>query len=548
MHLNNKIKSKKINKKMINFPNMVSQQQGPDILNSRYRILKKIGSGSFGRVFMAEDLQTNKKVAIKQVTKSLLEGSDYLYQAFWKELEIMKLCECEHSVYLYDHFECDGNYNIIMELCDTDLEVVLNKKPNGFNEQELRIILSQLNLVFAKMYKENIIHRDLKLKNILVKFDKAIPLVGLVTKLSDFGFSKVMDEDITSTKLGTPATMAPEILMGKPYNKKADLWSIGVVSFQLLFKTLPYSARNERELLNTILKNNGLHLPQGTNNKISDCLWNLLTNLLKVDPNERIEFSDYFSHPFFKGEKIYEIKEKETIKQTPSFCTRLSFEERFSSMRKVSDSNNTNEYCIYKAKDKLSGKYVFIKEVPRKIVDGDLINKSIYNKEIELMKKLKGENFVEFIDLYETKTKYLIITEYFEGKNLENFIKERKSLSEEFVQKIIKNIAPGIKELYDKGFILEFLSIKSFCFSYFISEDNFKLKFFDYGLSIIFTNELSQAEYMFNEAKIGTVLSQKTNVLNFGIIIYKLLFGEPIYIFSKNESIKDTITKRKFII
>ena len=75
MRLNNKIKSKKINKKMINFPNMVNQQQGPDILNSRYRILKKIGSGSFGRVFMAEDLQTNKKVAIKQVTKSLLEGS-----------------------------------------------------------------------------------------------------------------------------------------------------------------------------------------------------------------------------------------------------------------------------------------------------------------------------------------------------------------------------------------------------------------------------------------------------------------------------------------
>ena len=164
------------------------------------------------------------------------------------------------------------------------------------------------------------------------------------------------------------------------------------------------------------------------------------------------------------------------------------------------------------------------------------------------MKKLKVENFVEFIDLYETKTKYLIITEYFEGKNLENFIKDRKSLSEQFVQKIIKNIAPGIKELYDKGFILEFLSTKSFCFSYFISEDNFKLKFFDYGLSIIFTNELSQAEYMFNEAKMRTVLSPKTNVLNFGIIIYKLLFGEPIYTFSKNESIKDTITKRKFII
>ena len=91
------------------------------------------------------------------------------------------------------------------------------------------------------------------------------------------------------------------------------------------------------------------------------------------------------------------------------------------------------------------------------------------------------------------------------------------------VQKIIKNISPALKEIYDKGIILEFLSTKSFCFSYFISEDNFKLKFFDYGLSIVFTSELNQAEFLFNEAKMGTILSQKTNVLSFGIIVYAVL-------------------------
>ena len=520
------------------------QDYGEDafpILNSRYKILKKIGAGSFGKVFMAEDLTTHNKVAIKQVNKCLLEGNDYLYQAFWKELEIMKLCECENSVYLYDHFECDGNYNIIMELCDTDLEVVLNSRPSGFNEEELKIILTQLNTVFEKMYKENIIHRDLKLKNILVKYDKNVPLIGFAPKLSDFGFSKVMDEDITRTKLGTPATMAPEILMGKPYNKKADLWSIGVISFQLLYRTLPFSARSERELLNTILKSDGVHLPNGTKNTISNTLFNLLKMLLKKNPNERIEFVDYFNHPFFIGDKKQKITEEKV-----ALDTKLKYEDRFESMRKLSD--DYSDYAIYRAKDKTTGKFVYLKQIAKKVIDGNLINKAIFNKEIELMKKLKGDCFVEYIDSYETTTHYIIVIEYFEGKTLDNFIKSRKSISEQFVQKIIKNISPALKEIYDKGIILEFLSTKSFCFSYFISEDNFNLKFFDYGLSIVFTSELNQAEFLFNEAKMGTILSQKTNVLSFGIIVYELLFGEPIYTFKLNESFEETISKRKIIL
>ena len=159
---------------------------------------KKIGSGSFGDVFMGTLKNTGEKVAIKRVKKSKLQKhGDYLIKAFWKEINSMKICECENSVRLIKNMETQNNYNIIMELCDTDLSNVLNKSPTPFTVDEVRETFSQLNNVFKLMHKNNLIHRDLKLANILVKFTdesktKFIPKLkfGLINNLiSSSGFS-----------------------------------------------------------------------------------------------------------------------------------------------------------------------------------------------------------------------------------------------------------------------------------------------------------------------------------------------------------------------
>lgn len=269
-----------------------------NLLKDQYKILKEIGSGSFGKVYMVEDSKTKQRYAIKKINKKDLEENEYLHQAFWKELDVMRRCECENSVKLIEHFLSSNCYNIVMELCDTDLEIVLNKRTQGFCEEDVRVLLKQLNNVFSIMEKENIIHRDLKLRNIMVIFNKSSDSsLNFNVKLSDFGFSKVMDDDITRTKLGTPATMAPEILMNKNYTKKADMWSIGIITYQLLFKMLPFRARNEKELLNNILNNKGIKIPEGY--KISDTLFDLLKNLLQIDPKDRLSWKEYFEHPFF---------------------------------------------------------------------------------------------------------------------------------------------------------------------------------------------------------------------------------------------------------
>ena len=517
---------------MFNYINNKNNNQ--NILNGKYKIIKKIGSGSFAKVFKAENIKDGSFVAIKQVEKSLLERNDYLYNAFYKELNIMKLCNCENSVLLIEHFESEDNHNIVMELCDTDLEVLLNNRTKGFNENEVKIMLTQLNKVFTLMNKANIIHRDLKLKNILIKYNESTPLIGFIAKLSDFGFSKVMDEDITNTKLGTPATMAPEILQCKPYNKKADLWSIGIIAYQLVFKRMPFQASSERELLKVILASKEINMKHNEY-ELSECFRELLKCLLQKNPQERISFEEYFKHPFFKGSNgDNEI---------------MTFEERFTLIRTVHDKSN-GAFRIYVAKDKTTNEDVWIKSVLKENVQCNEMYLNVFNKEMELFKKFNnGDNgLVKYVDYYETESRYEIIFECFQGKILEDFITEHKSLSEVFVYNILKQLIPVIEILKDNNVVLDYISPKSLCFKYYNSENDFSIKFIDYGLSGIFTPELERCNYLLNEASLGCVNDQKTNVLSFGLIVYKMLFGENVYTFIDKATIDTTITQSKLVL
>jgi serine/threonine protein kinase len=296
-----------------------------EMIKDQYRIIKEIGKGSFGYVYLVEDIKnSNKRYALKRIHSNKLNESEYLLKAFKLELEVMKKCECENSVQFVEFFQTTHFHNIVMELCEGDLDSILKFRETGFTEEELKSILKQLNNVFKIMNKENIIHRDLKLKNILYIhpdsnnhsiLDKEGPNFSedlndrlssykkenIHIKLTDFGFSKVLEDDITSTKLGTPATMAPEIMMhtNKGYTNKVDLWSIGVISYQLLFKRLPFTGYNEQDLLNNI-RTKSLSFPESK--KLSKQCQELLVKLLQIDPEKRISWKEYYEHPFFKNE------------------------------------------------------------------------------------------------------------------------------------------------------------------------------------------------------------------------------------------------------
>ena len=549
---------------MNDFENISDVTMGEEkILNNRYKLRNKIGEGSYGVVYKALDTKNkNNLVAIKQVSKARINCNPYLIEALKKELSIMRLVSEQNSVKLIEDFETKDHYNLVMELCDSDLDMELKKcfKANkrGFKELEIYAIMNQFNKIFLKMQKEHVIHRDLKLKNIMITYNENIDIIKFIIKLSDFGFSKVMNEDdVTGTNLGSPATKAPEIMIGKDYNSKADLWSIGVILYQLFFDRLPFPARNARELKEVIFSSDGVKLPKDINNPMSEICFNLIDSLLQKEPKKRIDFDKYFNHEFFsekhKEELIkntYKIKKIENNNEiNPKMVNKekekenknkkkdnkndinkknnencLDFEKRFIKLLKIKDYNN--EYNLYKAKDILYDKIVYIKEISRSIIDNNVRNKKIFEKEIQLLKTLKRKKFTEFIDLIETDSYYNIIIEYFSGNNLHNFINSRPYLSESLVILIFKQLKTSLIELNEKNIVLDFISPKNFAFTFYQNDTNFEIKFFDYGLSAIFYEEKYIKNYLLEEAELGSVNDSSINILNLGISVYKMLFGE----------------------
>lgn len=185
-----------------------------------------------------------------------------------------------------------------MQFCNNcDLEHYMKKQEiKFFKENEAVFFLKQIMLGFTALHENKIMHRDMKLGNIFMNDDTLF--------IGDFGLAK-SGVDMASTNVGTPLTKAPELSLNQDgcYTSKADLWSIGICFYQLLFGDWPFFANSEMELLEDIKRNGGdkLKLPRHINN-ISQEAENLLRGLLVIDPIERIGWNDFFNHPIFKNQ------------------------------------------------------------------------------------------------------------------------------------------------------------------------------------------------------------------------------------------------------
>ena len=171
--------------------------------------------------------------------------------------------------------------------------------------------MKQLNNGLKIMKENKIIHRDLKLENILIKYEDENKK-NYIIKLSDYGCSKRLDslsKNYCNTNAGTLTYMAPEILNGKEYNYKCDLWSIGIIIYRLKFVKSPFSGITENAIINNI-KNFKNKLINTGNKELDD----LIQKLLEKNNEKRIKWDEYFNHPFFNSflnNKIIDNKKEE---------------------------------------------------------------------------------------------------------------------------------------------------------------------------------------------------------------------------------------------
>jgi len=197
----------------------------------RFKDLKLVGHGTSGQVYVATDMTTGLKVAIKQMFISNQSNPKVVVN----ELILLKECRHRNIVSFIDSYIMKKALWVVMEFIDgTDLAAVI-QACHPIPESAIAIVCREVLEALRVLHVRNIIHRDIKSENIMLYADGRV-------KLTDFGFGAQLspEENKRRTVVGTPYWMAPEVIKSEPYDTKVDIWSLGIMLIEMLEGEPPY--------------------------------------------------------------------------------------------------------------------------------------------------------------------------------------------------------------------------------------------------------------------------------------------------------------------
>ncbi|GJN09272.1 hypothetical protein PR202_ga27262 [Eleusine coracana subsp. coracana] len=244
-----------------------------------YELQRLVGKGSFAKVFRAAHRRTGARVAVKAIDRELVDKR--VHEGILQEREILNSISHPNILRLLDTIDTGKVLYLVLEYCDGgDLDSFLTKR-GRLPEATAKDLMRQLAEGLKVLRGKNIVHRDLKPQNLLLSTNGD----AIILKIGDFGFARsLMNENLAATICGSPLYMAPEIWQGKDYDAKSDLWSVGVILFQLVTGQLPFPGSNYYQLRQNILTSEKLHFPSAVEADLcQDCI-DLCKRLLLLDP------------------------------------------------------------------------------------------------------------------------------------------------------------------------------------------------------------------------------------------------------------------------
>ena len=299
-------------------------------LKNNYTKQEVLDYNAYGIIHKCKEAKTNQMVALKIINKKYLEricGNKNLedcYESVRHEINCLKLMDGEYSIHLIEESEINEYIYIVMDLWDSNLEKYLKSK-NNLTIEEIKTLFKKLNIAFKRMFDKNIIHGNLKLDNILIKFEKGI----ISPFLSDYGKKAALDDRLTIMQSSTHYS-APELLIGDDYDYKVDLWSIGIILYRLYFNEFPFNGDTQVAIFNDIKRKK--HLKKSDNFYFDD----LIKKLLIFDPNYRMTWEKYFSHKFWK----YDEQENNSVLDENNLYEDIEVEDSRDSSDSDSEKNS----------------------------------------------------------------------------------------------------------------------------------------------------------------------------------------------------------------
>ncbi|RQM10460.1 hypothetical protein KXD40_000873 [Peronospora effusa] len=260
---------------------------------SEYTLLEFLGEGATAQVYLAKHEVSGAHVAIKVIDKLLIQRSQ-LESKIQQEMVLHAELNHPNVLHVENVFEDARNYYMILEYCARrSLSAIVKTLPaRQMEEKMVKKIFRQVVTGVVYLHANDVIHRDLKLANLLINKDGEV-------KISDFGLAARLGEDHV-TMCGTPNFIAPEVLTAEnePYNETVDIWSLGCILYCLLLGKAPFEGRKVSETLENVANagQTPLKFPDGFSSSAGD----LIKRMLSSNPRSRPSAKQILLHPWLR--------------------------------------------------------------------------------------------------------------------------------------------------------------------------------------------------------------------------------------------------------
>eukprot|EP01101_Sappina_pedata_P008701 TRINITY_DN487_c0_g1_i1.p1 TRINITY_DN487_c0_g1~~TRINITY_DN487_c0_g1_i1.p1 ORF type:complete len:942 (+),score=436.57 TRINITY_DN487_c0_g1_i1:21-2846(+) len=509
-------------------------------IDSLYEFGRILGRGGFSIVYEAMDLKTKEKYAVKVIDKNppKEEGDEDeidVLEALKREVSIMRQITHPNIIKLYEAYADDDKFYLILELMPFGEELferVLSK--GNYSERSAAKLVKQMMSAVAYLHASGIAHRDLKPENILSSGDED----NEILKITDFGLSKVFNDDKLQTSVGSPAYAAPEIFMDvESYDCSVDMWSLGVIIYVLLAGEPPFYGNNLPELINRILAckyefDHEIWL------QISPEAKDLVTNLLKKDPKERLTAAQCLQHPWFKLMKVKTLNISGTMRSKMGIQPpKLSdvFQSGIESQYKIGAEIATGTFSVvYEATQKSTNKKVAVKLIERDPkTDDDEEKKARLRREVDLMKKIDHPSILKIYEIFADNDKIYIVMELIpKSTDLLSYLTEKGPFKESVARKIGDQLFSGISYLHQNG--IAHRDLKSENVVIYPEGDSMVIKLTNFGVSKTFMTEDNFCTFVGTPTYAAPELfgdrptyNKSVDMWSLGVILFEMLSGRP---------------------
>jgi calcium-dependent protein kinase len=252
-----------------------------------------LGKGALSEVYKACDPVTKELMAIKRIEKKKIT-SEFLLDALMNEIMLLKKFDHPNIVKFLDLVQTPNHIYLVLEYCNCGTLKEYMADRAGLPEIEATAILGQVLQGIRALTNANVCHRDLKPDNILCHIANS----RMTFKIADLGFSKEIIEEkgLLQSGIGSPQYMGLQRLSNEPYSNKADVFSFGVIAYEMLYGKAPWNGSNLEDIKNN-LKDKPLEFPLDP--EISDKYRNFLQKTLAIEETDRLSWDEVYIHQIF---------------------------------------------------------------------------------------------------------------------------------------------------------------------------------------------------------------------------------------------------------